>query len=147
MMKTKRKNRKREWTKNLENATKVKRTKCSVRALKWSHVLCGEETQCVLDELDHHLNTYHYERSQAESKDVENTQTEDDFEYSHQYFSDDYATQIPGPTYKICLLITVLILSCKQSSCYNWPKSYKLEYRYSLIIIESVLLIGRGNGC
>ena len=100
--------RKRKRIENLENARKVKKIKASTelrikqklktasaRVLKESQVLCGEETQAVLNELDDYLHTYHYGRSG--SMDGENSQTEaDGFEYSQQNFSDvdDDATQL-----------------------------------------------------
>ena len=74
----------------------------SARVLKESQVLCGAETQAVLDELDDYLYTYHYGRSG--SKDGENSQSEaDGFEYSQQNFSDvdDDATQLPGPPHNL----------------------------------------------
>lgn len=107
-------NRKRKRMENLENARKVKKTKAaaeprtkrnsktaSARILKESQVLCGEDTQAVLNDLDNYLYTYHYGRSG--SKVGENSTTEaDSFEYSQQNFSeDDDATQLPGPAYDL----------------------------------------------
>ena len=63
-------------------------------------MLCGAETQAVLNPLDDYLYTYHYGRPESGSKDGENS--EDDLEYSQQqHFSDDDATQLPGPPYNL----------------------------------------------
>ena len=107
-------NRKRKRIENLENARKVKKTKAaaeprtkrnsktaSARILKESQVLCGEETQALLNDLDNYLYTYHYGRSG--SKIGENSMTDaDSFECSQQNLSDDDdATQLPGTPYNL----------------------------------------------
>ena len=105
-------NRKRKRIENLENARKVKKTKeprtkgklktASARVLKESQVLCGEETQAVLNQLDDYLYTYHYGRPESGSKGGENS--EDNLEYSQQqHFSDDDddATQLPDHPYNL----------------------------------------------
>ena len=62
-------------------------------------MLCGEETQAVLNQLDDYLYTHHY----SGSKDGENSEDSSDLEYTQQqHFSDDDdATQLPDPLYNL----------------------------------------------
>ena len=137
-------NRKRKRIENLENARKVKKTKaaaepCTKRnsktsLLKESQVLCGEETQVLLNDLDNYLYTYHYGRSG--SKIGEHSMTDaDSFECSQQNLSDDDDATQYQVLHTICLPTTVLISSHSQScNMLNLDCKYTCQYSYTVLL-------------
>ena len=116
-------NRKRKRIENLENARKVKKTKeprtkgklktASARVLKESQVLCGAETQAVLNQLDDYLYTYHYGRPESGSRMVKTLRM--------TWSTASSSTSVMMMPLSclvlltICLPIMVLILSLNQS--------------------------------
>ena len=79
---------------------RTKGKSAAVRVYEESQALCNLDTQAVLNQIDHYLNTY--PKPGCGSKDSDTS--EDDLEYGQQHFSDDLdpdATQLPGPGHNI----------------------------------------------